>query len=258
MTIPAPAASTVATASGAPPPIPLHLGQTGPVINPPDALAPAAPAPAPADATADVSTPATTPAPASDTNVYVVKAHDSLAKIAHLNHTSVAKLKAANSLNSDLLQIGQKLVIPARAQTAPTAVATATPGSPANVAISTEPATPTAVSAPITAKTSAGTGTNLAGPAPMPLQHHVYTVVKGDTLIKIAHKFKTTPTALMAANNISDPSKLSIGKKLKIPSKESRSAANSVPVTTPVVAPQPAQVQTQPATPTGQLANFLQ
>jgi LysM repeat protein len=261
MTIPAPAASPVATASGAQPPIPFHLGQAGPVINPPDALAPAAPAPAPADATADVSAPATTPAPATDANVYVVKAHDSLAKIAHLNHTSVAKLKAANSLNSDLLQIGQKLVIPARAQTAPTAVATATPSVPVNTGISSDPATAAstaAVSAPTTAKTPVGTGTNLAGPAPMTLQHHVYTVVKGDTLIRIAHKFKTTPTALMAANNISDPSKLSIGKKLKIPSKESRSAVNSAPAPAPVVAPQPAQVQTQPAAPTGQLANFLQ
>jgi LysM repeat protein len=92
----------------------------------------------------------------------------------------------------------------------------------------------------------------------MTLQHHIYTVVKGDTLIKIAHRFKTTPTALMAANNISDPSKLSIGKKLKIPSKESRSAANSVPAVVPSVPSQPAQVQAQPAAPTGQLANFLQ
>ena len=92
----------------------------------------------------------------------------------------------------------------------------------------------------------------------MTLQHHVYTVVKGDTLIKITHKFKTTPTALMAANNISDPSKLSIGKKLKIPSKEARSAATSAPVLAPSVPAQPAQVQAQPAAPTGQLANFLQ
>jgi LysM repeat protein len=259
-----PATTTLAlspetTVSGATPPIAFHLGQIGPVINPPDALAPAAPAPV----AVDVPAPATTPAPATDANVYVVKAHDSLVKIAHLNHTSVAKLKAANSLNSDLLQIGQKLVIPATAPTAATTVAAATPVIPANTSLSTEPAAAAGTVAAFTStapKTPVSPATNLEGSVTPTLQHHVYTVVKGDTLIKIARKFKTTPTALMAANNISDPSKLSIGKKLKIPSKESRSAANSAPVpaVAPAVSPQPAQVQAQPVAPTGQLANFLQ
>lgn len=262
-TIQAPAPSPDASVPGTPPPIAFHLGQVGPVVNPPDALAPAAPAPA--ASTADVPAPATTLAPATvaDANMYVVKAHDSLAKIAHLNRTSVAKLKAANSLNSNLLQIGQKLVIPARAPAMATTVADATLGSPANTSIAPEPAaSPSMAAAPAStvAKTTGGMPTNLEGSITTPLQHHVYTVVKGDTLIKIARKFKTTPTAIMTANNISDPSKLSIGKKLKIPSKEARSAANSAPVpaVTPAVSPQPAQVQAQPVAPTGQLANFLQ
>jgi len=85
------------------------------------------------------------------------------------------------------------------------------------------------------------------------LHHHLYTVVKGDTLIKIARKFKTTANAIMIANNISDPTKLSIGKKLKIPSKEARSAK----ISEPAKSPQPAQVQTKAsATATAQLANL--
>ncbi len=68
-------------------------------------------------------------------------------------------------------------------------------------------------------------------------------MVKGDTLIKIAHKFKTTPTAIMAANSITDPAKLTIGKKLKIPSQESRSARNSVPNPATAAGPDGASVK---------------
>jgi LysM repeat protein len=89
----------------------------------------------------------------------------------------------------------------------------------------------------------------MASPA---LHHRLYTVVKGDTLIKIAHKFKTTPTALMTENSIADPTKLAIGKKLRIPSEESRSARNSEPAST-----QPGQVQAKGNAPSAQLANFV-
>jgi LysM repeat protein len=84
------------------------------------------------------------------------------------------------------------------------------------------------------------------------LHRHLYTVVKGDTLIKIAHKFKTTATAIMAENSITDPAKLAIGKKLKIPSEESRSARISAPASR-----QPVQAQAKENAPSGQLANFV-
>jgi LysM repeat protein len=86
--------------------------------------------------------------------------------------------------------------------------------------------------------------------------------MKGDTLTKIAHKFKTTPTAIMTANNITDAARLSIGKKLKIPSQESRSATNTAPP--PAMAPAATTQESQPSqTPakadtTAQLANFVQ
>jgi len=44
-----------------------------------------------------------------------------------------------------------------------------------------------------------------------------YTVVKGDSPYKIAKKFRITPDELMKANGISDPKKIQIGQKLKIP-----------------------------------------
>ena len=91
------------------------------------------------------------------------------------------------------------------------------------------------------------------------MHHHIYTVVKGDTLTKIAHKFKTTPRRDHRGNNITDPTKLTVGKKLKIPSKETRSAKNNV---TPTPAAQPSQVQAKESAPaettaSGELATFV-
>ena len=187
---------------------------------------------------------------------YVVKAHDSLARIGHRNHVSVAQLKAANNLNSDLLRIGQKLIIPARTQVAATTPTATSPDASVSTTAPTAvtPTTPkSAVSTTPTPKTTVATAHEKVTSAAWDLHHHLYTVVKGDTLTKIAHKFKTTASALIAANSITDPAKLSIGKKLKIPSKESRSAK----VTEPAVA-QPAQVQAKAAGGTPQLANIAQ
>jgi peptidoglycan DL-endopeptidase LytE len=45
-----------------------------------------------------------------------------------------------------------------------------------------------------------------------------HVVIKGDTLLKIAAKFKTTPEAIMKLNpNIKDPSHIEAGWNLKIP-----------------------------------------
>jgi LysM repeat protein len=54
--------------------------------------------------------------------------------------------------------------------------------------------------------------------------HHLYTVVRGDTLTKIAKRYHTTTSALVAANGLSHAGRLSIGQKLHIPSHESRTA----------------------------------
>ena len=234
--------------------------QRGPVITPPQPTAKTTLASSP-----DVS-PMTPPAAQPPVTInglpYVVKPGDSLAKIARQNHTSVAKLKAANSLTSDMLHIGQKMVIPARMQVA----ATATPVAGADASATTtilgdSPATPSMnVPAPAATTPMASMVHHQAVPTVAATGHgHTYTVMKGDTLTKIAHKFKTTPTAIMTANNITDAAKLSIGKKLKIPGQESRSATNNEPAI-----PAPAAAQTQPAqTPakaetTAQLANFVQ
>lgn len=285
----APAPTTTSAASQTPPAEPAASMETGvpapvmgPVaINPPSGppiVAPRGPVITPPAVPPAKTNVASVPAPAPETQAaapavgegmpYVVKAGDSIAKIARKNHTTIAKLKEANGLNSDLIHIGQKMVIPAKTQVASAAPAAETSGS--TTILSDSVAAPAPVHVAKTSVTAAPA--NLTAPAPgstVARQGHTYTVIKGDTLTKIAHKFKTTPTAIMTANNLTDAGKLSIGEKLKIPaqgvsSQESRSATTiSAPITTPssnttpVPAAQPSQVQVKADT-TAQLANFIQ
>jgi LysM repeat protein len=237
---------------------------TGPISITPDLGAPAESAPAlsaPASPVAPLAAgPVHMPPAVTSTQtapkperahgaIYTVKITDSYKKIAQAHHITVAELKEANHIKGNVLHTGQKLIIPSgKTDAAETAnIPASTPAQAVNTSLTgTDMSEPTAVPAATTSL------------AETP-HAHVYTVVKGDTLVKIAHRFKTTTTALMEENNISDPTKLAIGKKLKIPSRESRSARNVTPPSTT----QPSQVQAKETTPTeentpsGQLANFV-
>lgn len=57
----------------------------------------------------------TAPAPAAEGEIYVVRKGDTLGGIALKNKTTVANLKKANNLKSDVIRVGQKLVIPGKA-----------------------------------------------------------------------------------------------------------------------------------------------
>src|SRR5947208_2707167 len=52
-----------------------------------------------------------------------------------------------------------------------------------------------------------------------------YVVVKGDTPVSIAKKFKITSAQLLAANDIEDAHKLKIGQKLLIPAPKEKSVS---------------------------------
>lgn len=54
-------------------------------------------------------------------------------------------------------------------------------------------------------------------PTTAPTPTGTYTVVSGDTLWAIAEQFSTTVDALVAANNLADPSAIQIGQVLTIP-----------------------------------------
>jgi LysM repeat protein len=96
----------------------------------------------------------------------------------------VAQLKSANGLRNDILQIGQKLAVPA-ATTA--VVSRVNPGTHAQVAAVTE------------------------------VSHRVK---RGDTLWRIARQYGTTVDALSARNGLSSES-LQVGQVLKVTSRGS-------------------------------------
>jgi LysM repeat protein len=229
-----------------PPDVTLQTPQTptGPIS--PELAPTPAPAPAPL-AAGPVHMPSVATAPAAPKaehehqQFYTVKITDSYKKIAKAHHVTVAQLKEANHIKGDTLHTGQKLVIPAGGSIVATATsATGTEATPTRTVLNETTAPTTNLAA---APNAASTGKH----------HHLYTIMKGDTLAKIAHKFKTTPLAIMEVNDIADPAKLTIGKKLKIPSKETRSAGN-----TPTAPAPPSEVQSKetPVETTGELANF--
>ncbi len=111
-----------------------------------------------------ILTPAETNVTKDDsTNKYVVKPGDNLYAISKMYKVNISDLKNANNLKTDLLSVGQELIIP--------------------------------------------TNDN---------QYDIYTTKKGDTLYSIARMFNTTVTNLQTINNLST-SVLSIGQKLLVP-----------------------------------------
>jgi len=74
---------------------------------------------------------ATPAATDSGSATYTVKSGDNLSKIAKKNGVSLKALRAANSLTTDHIKVGQKLSIPAKTEAAAPAAAAETPSAPA-------------------------------------------------------------------------------------------------------------------------------
>ena len=187
-----------------------------------------------AGATASTETPAT-----STPGSYTVVKGDSIAKIAHKNHTTAKKLLAANNLTSDKLKVGQKLTIPG-AEAAVAAPAT-TPAVPAvqepappipapdvTAVPSAAPAAggpvsapamggPAPVTAPPMAQNAGGPAPAVAAAAPAPADQYImHEVLFGEDLNEVARKYAVPVEKLMSVNNLTDPS-IKPGMVLKIP-----------------------------------------
>ncbi|ADE56083.1 LysM peptidoglycan-binding domain-containing protein [Coraliomargarita akajimensis] len=140
---------------------------------------------------------------------YTVRKGDNLSKIAKKFNSSVGAIKAANNKSSDVIKVGEELVIPVAngSQPAPTALA---------------PAATTSAVAP----SSSGT----------------HTVQSGEYPSKIAKMYGMSSKELMELNNISDARSLQVGQVLKV--KGGSTASTS---TAPAPTPAPAPVVTEPA-----------
>lgn len=164
---------------------------------------------------------ATVTAPSADTyqptsfnqgsTEYTVKRGDSLSKIANQFDTSVRAIKAANGLSSDLIRLGDTLVVPVSASTTSSAASSSTPSF----------------------------STSAAG---------THTVKSGEYPGEIARKYGMTSSELLALNGITDPRKLQVGQVLKLSA--SAPAGNVDAITETPAPPAPSVITTMQASPT--------
>jgi LysM repeat protein len=152
---------------------------TEPTPPAPEPVAPTPPAPIP---------PPIAPSQPGVTE-YVVKAGDTLLRIARAHQTTVASLVSINGItNPNRIFVGQRL----RLQPGPSATpAPTTPGSSAFPPLE-----------PLVVRNAA--------------KETTYVVKRGDSLLSIARAHDTTVSALVSLNSISNPNRIFVGQKLKI------------------------------------------
>ncbi|MCM3116077.1 LysM peptidoglycan-binding domain-containing protein [Neobacillus sp. MER 74] len=122
------------------------------------------------------------------TSVYTVQKGDYLGKIAGKHSTSVTNLKSLNKLKSDMIYVGQKLKVPAQ-----------------KAAVTQAITKPVATTPPKTMTPA----TNVKGTTD-------YVVQSGDTLGKIAGKYKLTVNELKALNKLTSDN-IFVAQRLKVP-----------------------------------------
>jgi LysM repeat protein len=136
-----------------------------------------------------------------------VRPGDTIWQLAVDHHTTVTALVEKNRLSGggDVIQIGQKLLVPASGSGATAAAPRAAASRPA--------------------------------PKPKPKPRATYTVRPGDTLSDIAVRHRVSLAALVAANRITNPGVIHPGQRIAIPG--AASAAPAAPAAKPA-APAPA------------------
>lgn len=190
---PAPRPSNdVALAQGTPRPVNPAFAKdlsepTRPVVTPPSA----------SDVDSGILEPVTDePVNLEAQTVYVVEAKDTLSRIAKRFGVTVAAIKSANALTSDVIKVGQKLEIPAG------------PTETADLSMAVEGA-----------------------PGAESLKD--YVVVSGDSLSRIAVTYSVSVADLKAVNHLSSDV-IRVGQKLKLPAYASEAKALPAPKAAPV------------------------
>lgn len=181
----------------------------------------------------EVEAPVVKPAaevPKSADGTHTVVAGETLGKIAAQHKTTVEALEQANDITArSLIRVGQVLTLPstggpakaekkpepeaaktvAKESKAPEKLAHAAAKAPSNQGIISSVAKPVEAAKP---KPEVEAPVTESLPA-----DGMYTVAKGDNPYSIARRFHVSYQALLALNNIEDPTKIQIGQKLKIP-----------------------------------------
>ncbi len=152
-------------------------------------------------------------------NVYVVKPGDTLYRIANLYNVSVNDLINANNLSSNILSIGQELIIPIKPVTEEDYVVYEVMPNDTLYSIARRYDTKVETIKALNNLTS--NLLNVGQILQIPIDntefvYQTYQIVPGDTLYSIAKRFNTTISEIMALNNDLS-SVLSIGQVIKIP-----------------------------------------
>ncbi len=156
--------------------------------------------------------------PPSENTTYIVKSGDSLWSIANKLETTVDELKRVNNLTSNLLQIGQVLIVPQKEQ------APSNPTETIYIVVSGDSLWSIAnrfgvtVNDIITANNLTSNVLNIGQQLIIPTENNqtIYTVQRNDSLWSIANRFGTTVSELKRINNLTTDT-LDIGQQLIIP-----------------------------------------
>ncbi len=160
-------------------------------------------------------------------NYYTVKSGDSLWSISKKFGITVDELKQVNNLTSNLLSIGQNLLIPTKESETTTDEYIVQKGDTLyGIANKFNTTVDNLKSINNLTTDSLSIGQVLKLPSTT-ASTNTYTVKSGDTLYAIANKYNTTVDALKSLNNLTSNT-LSIGQTLKIPSNSSDNVVYTV------------------------------
>ncbi len=153
-----------------------------------------------------------------DSNYYTVKSGDSLWSISKKFGVSVSELKEANNLSSNLLSIGQNLIIPGKVPEKESDEYVVQKGDTLySIARKFNTTVDNLKSLNNITTDSLAIGQILKIPGEENIKVNTYTVKKGDNLYSIARTYGTTVDKLKDINNLTS-NNLSIGQVLKLPS----------------------------------------
>lgn len=168
----------------------------------------------------------------SEGNTYTVSKGDSLWSVAKKFNVTVEELKAANNLTSNLLNIGQQLVIPMEDQQPIPGEYTIYKVKVGDTLYKIANTYGINVNDLIEynnlSNTNLSVGQQLLIPAVQEeSEYDTYIVKAGDTLYKIANQYNTTTMELMNINNLSS-NILSIGQNILIPKQTQQSPTTEI------------------------------
>lgn len=156
-----------------------------------------------------------------DSNYYTVKSGDSLWSISRKFGVTVAELKEANNLSSNLLSIGQNLIIPGKVPEKVSDEYVVQKGDTLySIARKFNTSVDNLKSLNNITTDSLAIGQILKIPGEESITDNTYTVKKGDSLYSIARANNTTVDKLKDINNLTSNT-LSIGQVLKLPNEDS-------------------------------------